>query len=196
MYLHEGPATKDLGYSFPIFWTTILRWTECMSQCSLWPNEHTDECIYIHMYLLLIVILIIFQPSGIIQWILSLFMPGLYVIKCYGMAFSLLPLSLPILSVSVLVEGQPWPLKEAQTGAWMSACRKGCYERLKYPAPYTNITALPNVQSCTNCFKNPTLTLFCTSILLGGSQETNSKELKFFSAQDDIFVVASKGRLA
>lgn len=74
----------------------------------------------------------------------------------------------------------------------MSACTKGCNERLKYP--YTNTTALPNVQPCANCLRNTPVILFCTSIKLGVSQETNSKERKLFWVQDDIFVVASEGQ--
>lgn len=34
-----------------IFWTMLLRWTDCMSQCCLWLKEHTDECINIHIFI-------------------------------------------------------------------------------------------------------------------------------------------------
>lgn len=52
---------------------------------------------------------------------------------------------------------------------------------------HKHYTALPNVQPRTNCFKNTPVILFCTSIRLGHSQETNSKGLKLCSAQDDVF---------
>lgn len=96
-------------------------------------------------------IISLFLPGSTEWW----WMSGLYMIKCYGMTFSLLPFSYAILSGLVLVEGQAWPLADGGLNITLQnkTSNRGwnlCFLLLMYTISLPNIALLREFKTCSS----------------------------------------------